>query len=215
VVSERGLVAVGRPFPGVRLHLRTETGADAAPGEVGEVVVESPAATPGYFGDPRATALLRDPACGPAGGLRTGDLGYRDAAGALFLVGRKKNVILQAGRNLAPQEIEEAVEALPFVRRAAAVGVDRGRLEGEQAYVFAELRRAAPPPAGRLRDMAAEVVDAVHRRLGLRPGRVCLVAPRTIPLTANGKVRHAALRAAWLDGSLGGAGGVFYPPATG
>jgi acyl-coenzyme A synthetase/AMP-(fatty) acid ligase len=113
--------------------------------------------------------------------------------------------------NLAPQEIEEAVEALPFVRRAAAVGIDRGRAEGEQAYVFAELRRAKPPPLEDLEEMARQVVVSFHERLGLRPGRVVLLAPRAIPLTANGKLRHAALRRAWLDGTLRAEGRILFP----
>jgi len=129
----------------------------------------------------------------------------------VFIVGRAKNVILQAGRNLAPQEIEEAVEGLPFVRRAAAVGVDRGRAEGEQAYVFAELRKAKPPSEDRLHEMATEVVARVHDHLGLRPGRVLLLAPRTIPLTPNGKLRHPALRASFLDGTLRASGAILFP----
>ena len=176
-------------------------------------MVESPAATRGYFRDPEATAALfwtPDPAAGPVErAIRTGDLGFRDADGNLFIVGRTKNIILQAGRNLAPQELEEAAEALPFVRRAAAVGIDRGGLEGEQAYVFAELRRARPPSDQRLHEMAADLVASIHQRLGLRPGRVFLLAPRAIPRTANGKIRHAALRASFLDGSL--AGQIVYP----
>lgn len=211
-VSERGFVALGRPFPGIAVHVvrsglesgagdggsaRTEE-APAAPGEVGEIVVESPANTRGYFRDPQATeALFWRPGC-----IRTGDLGYRSRDGELFLVGRSKNIILQAGRNLAPQEIEAAVEALPFVRRAAAVGVDRGDAAGEQAHVFVELRRAAPPPEEAMQEWVVQVVESVHRRLGLRPGRVLLVRPRTIPLTPNGKVRHAALRTAWEEGGV-------------
>ncbi len=197
VVSERGLVSIGRPFPEVSVRIMVGR-AEAAPGEVGEVVVESPANTPGYFRDPEATAeLFRHP-----GAIATGDLGFRDGAGHVFLVGRTKNIILQAGRNLAPQELEEAAEALPFVRRAAAVGVDRGGAAGEQAYVFAELRRAKPPAADRLHAMATDVVARVHERLGLRPGRVILLEPRTIPRTANGKIRHAALREAYLGGAM-------------
>ncbi len=209
VVSERGLVAIGRPFPGVRLEIaeREDPSRRLPDGEVGELLVESPANTPGYFGNPAATAAL----FARPGVIRTGDLAFRDAGGNVFLVGRAKNVIIQAGMNLAPQEIEEAVEALPFVRRAAAVGVDRGRAEGEQAVVFAELRRAAPPPAEELEEMARRVVIACHERLGLRPGRVVLLAPRSIPLTANGKLRHAALRRAYLDGSLRAAGRIVFP----
>ena len=120
----------------------------------------------------------------------------------MFVAGRTKNIIIQASRNLAPQKIEETVEALPFVRRAAAVGVDRSRTESEQAYVFAELRRAAPPPAEALQEMARQIVERVHQRLGLRPGRVLLLKPRSIPLTPNGKNHHAALQEEHLDGQL-------------
>lgn len=207
VVSERGLVAIGRPFPDVAVEIVGDDGEPVPAGDVGEVVVASPAVAAGYYGDPEATAaLFLRP-----GAIRTGDLGYRDAAGEVFLVGRRKNVILQAGRNLAPQEIEEAVEGLPFVRRAAAVGIDRGRAEGEQAYVFAELRRAAPPPDDALREMARRAVEAVHERLGVRPGRVLLLRPRAIPLTANGKLRHGALKEAYLAGRLRAAGSVLFP----
>jgi len=206
------LVAIGTPFPGVRVEIVDPEHPDrrVEANEVGEIVVESPASTSGYFRDPEATAALFWRPGAPRG-IRTGDLGFRDAEGNVFIVGRAKNVILQAGRNLAPQEIEEAVEGLPFVRRAAAVGVDRGRAEGEQAYVFAELRKAKPPSDDRLHEMATEVVARVHDHLGLRPGRVLLLAPRTIPLTPNGKLRHPALRAAFLDGTLRASGAILFP----
>jgi acyl-CoA synthetase (AMP-forming)/AMP-acid ligase II len=205
-VDARGRVAIGRPFPDIRIHIVAGERL-AEPGEIGEIVVESPANTSGYFEDPEATAALR----WRDGDIRTGDLGYRDEKGTVFFVGRKKNIIIQAGRNLAPREIEEAVEALPFVRRAAAVGIDRGRAEGEQAYVFVEMRRAAPRPEENLQAMATEVVAALHRSLGMRPGRVYLVKPRSIPLTPNGKIRHAALRDGYLDGSLRSKGSILFP----
>lgn len=197
VVDERGFVAIGRPFP--RVEVRIADGDQPAQEDVvGELVVRSPAATTGYFDNPEATAgLFWRP-----GWIRTGDLGYRRADGELFIVGRSKSIIIQAGRNIAPQEIEESVEALAFVRRAAAVGIDRGRAEGEQAHVFVELRRAQPPAADQLADMAVEIVARFHDRLGLRPGRVLLLKPRSIPLTANGKIRYPALRQAYLEGTL-------------
>jgi acyl-CoA synthetase (AMP-forming)/AMP-acid ligase II len=204
--SFAGLVSIGRPFPGVTVRIVAD-GRPAAVGEVGEVVVDTPAACQGYFGDPEATAALFD----PAGGVRTGDLGFRDAAGEVFLVGRSKNVIIQAGRNLAPQEIEEAAESLPFVRRAAAVGVDRGGAAGEEAHVFAELRRAKIPSDDDLHEMTVQVVERLHQRLGLRPGRVHLLRPRAIPRTPNGKIRHPELRRAYLDGRLRESGDLLFP----
>jgi acyl-CoA synthetase (AMP-forming)/AMP-acid ligase II len=205
-VSERGLVAIGRPFPGVELEIWGEN-RPAEIGEVGELVVRSPAVTLGYFGDPQGSAEL----FAAPGAIRTGDLAFRDEEGEVFLVGRKKSIILQAGRNLAPVEIETAVERLPFVRRAAALGVDRGRLEGEQAYLFVELKRMRPPPTEVLREWARQVVEAVHRRLGIRPGRVVLVKPRSIPLTDNGKIRYPTLREAYLGGCLAAQGRIFDP----
>jgi acyl-CoA synthetase (AMP-forming)/AMP-acid ligase II len=213
--SGEGLVSIGRPFPGVRIRVVPAEDAEGPesrdpidePGRVGELVVESPANTSGYFRDPEATAdLFWRP-----GVIRTGDLGYEGASGDVFIIGRAKNVILQAGRNLAPQEIEEAVEALPFVRRAAAVGVDRGDAAGEQAYVFAELRKAKPPDEERLHEMVTELVSRIHEHLGMRPGRVFLLLPRAIPLTPNGKIRHAALREEYLDGGLRERGAVLFP----
>lgn len=211
-VDGRGLVSVGRPFPGVRVEIR-HRGRPAAPGEVGEILVASPANTRGYFANRRATArLLR-----PGGFLRTGDLGYVDDEGDLYVAGRLKNVILHGGRTLAPQEVEEAVDALPFVRASAAVGVDRGDAAGEQLYLFAEVRgsdQVRGEPAGEElhQSRVVAIVQTVRERVGLRPGRVYLLTPRSIPRTANGKIRYPALRRSYLDGRLRREGRILFPP---
>ncbi len=161
-------------------------------------MVRSPANTRGYHGNPRETArLLRGD-----GFLRTGDLGYRDAAGDLFIVGRQKDIIIHAGRNVSPQEIEEIVDRTPGVRYSAAVGVDRGGDEGEQVYVFAEVRPSPDPGVESYRAQAVEIVARFHLELGFRPGRVYLVKPHAIPLTHNGKLRRARLKQRYLDGGL-------------
>lgn len=203
-VDPRGFVSIGKPFPGVEMGVLAGDELAGAPTE-GEIVVRSPAATRGYFRNPEATAELqwRD------GWIRTGDLGYCDGDGDFFIVGRKKNVILHAGRNLAPQEIEEVADQVPAVRRSAALGVDRGRLEGEQVYVFAEIRRRTPERDWP--DLVRTLVERIHGRLGLRPARVYLLRPRSIPLTANGKLRHAELRERYLGGSLRREGSLLFP----
>lgn len=202
-VDERGFVSVGRAFPGIDVAIVRGDGL-AEPGEVGEIVVRSPANTPGYYRNPEATAEL----FWRGDRIRTGDLGYLDRGGDLFIVGRQKNIIIHGGRNVAPQEIEEIVDRAAFVRRSAAVGVDRGRMEGEQVYVFAEVRakRAAAEQA-----MTVEIVRAVHAGLGFRPGRVYLLRPRAIPLTPNGKLRHAALKERYLAGRLREEGWIVFP----
>ena len=198
-VDERGAVAVGKGFPGVRLRIAGEGGVPLPASEIGEIEVASPALTDGYWGEPPA---------GTERWLQTGDLGHLDADGNLYVVGRAKETIILGGLTLAPREIEETVDRLPFVRRSAAVGIDRGRLEGEQAFVFVELVRGA---RGEPAEQVAAVVGAFHERLGLRPGRVYLVAPGSLPLTANGKLRYGELRRLYLDGEMRRDGALLFP----
>jgi acyl-CoA synthetase (AMP-forming)/AMP-acid ligase II len=205
--DDRGCVSIGQPFPEISVRIENEEGV-AEPGELGEIIVSSPANTRGYWGNPEATrALLTEDRA-----IRTGDLGYLDHDGNLFIVSRLKNIIIQAGRNIAPSEVEEEVEGLGFVRRAAAVGVDRGGTEGEQMWVFVEPNGDRAKETEAYDDMVIDVVSAVNGRLGMRPGRVYLLEPRTIPMTANGKLQHAKLRASYLDGSLRKSGKILHPP---
>lgn len=205
-VDDHGFVSVGPGFPGVELAIRDENG-DCAPGTVGEIAVRSPSATRGYLNNPEATAEL----FWPDGYFRTGDLGYLDADGDLFVVGRSKNIIIQAGRNIAPQEVEEAVDALPCVRRSAAVGIDRRRVEGEQLYVFAEARGPRDAPAEAFEAMTRDIVQAVNSHLGLRPARVYLLGHGAIPRTDTGKTRYGHLGEQYRSGALRAAGHILFP----
>lgn len=206
-VDRRGFVSIGRLFPEIEIEIVGENGSVCGADEVGELVVSSPANTLGYFRNDRATREL----FWRPGWVRTGDLGYRCANGNLFLVSRKKNIIIQGGRNLAPQELEEVVDELGFARRSAAVGIDRGGSEGEQAYLFVELRRSSPPEEDVLEDMACEVVEALFDQIGIRPARVLLLRPRAIPMTANGKTRYTDLREHYLEGRLQSEDLLLYP----
>ena len=195
-VDARGAVGHGRGFPGVALRVAGETGAARPPGEIGEVWVRSPALAAGYFADAAATADT----FGADGWLRTGDLGYLDRAGTLFVVGRKKDLLSWGGATVAPREIEELVDALPFVRRSCAVGIEpAGRAEGELPFLFVEVGGGRDPSAA---ERARSVVAAVREHLGAGPARVVLLRPGSIPLTANGKLRRTELAARWCDGAL-------------
>lgn len=204
-VDDRGLVSVGKPFPGVSLQILKD-GKPARTGEIGEIMVKSTANTTGYFNNERETRDL----FWKEGYLHSGDLGYLDKEGYLFIVGRLKNTIKHAGETIAPQEIEETVDAIDPVRYSAAVGIDRGRLEGEQAFIFAELRQDAVTEEQGY-ELSIQIVQAIHDRLGFHPGRVLLVKPHTIPKTYNGKIQHAQLRTMYLDGSLKQQGLILYP----
>jgi acyl-CoA synthetase (AMP-forming)/AMP-acid ligase II len=205
-VDERGFVSIGNPLPDIDIKIVKDD--QVLPqGEVGEIVFRSPAATRGYFKNPEATEKLfwRD------GYLFSGDLGYFDQDGDLFIVARVKNVIKQGGRTLAPREIEEIVDAIPRIRYTAAVGVDRGRQEGEQVFVFAEIRMNPDKVESDAPPLIQEIVKRIHANLGLRPGRVYLVNPHTIPFTYNGKIQHALLRQRYLNGELATENLIIYP----
>jgi fatty-acyl-CoA synthase len=172
----------------------------------GEVLIKSPANSKGYFNNEQATEELFT----EDGFIRSGDLGYLDDDGHLYIVGRKKNIIKYAGETIAPQEIEETVDAIEGVRYSAAVGIDRGRVEGEQAYVFVEVRKQEDIVEWGY-ELILQIVQAIHNRLGIRPARVYLVKPRTIPKTHNGKIQHVRLREMYLNGTLREQGLILYP----
>jgi acyl-CoA synthetase (AMP-forming)/AMP-acid ligase II len=205
-IDSKGFVSVGPPFPKVEIKIVKEDHSLSS-GEIGEIVIKSPANTQGYFNQPEATAKLhwRD------GYIFSGDLGCLDEENNLYIVGRQKNIIKYFGRTLAPQEIEETVDGVEGVRFSAAVGIDRGRIEGEQVYVFAEVRDGESLPQSDLQEMIIEIVSSIHQRMGFRPARVYLLKPKSIPQTHNGKIQHLKLKVNYLDGSLSRGSRILYP----
>src|SRR5262245_4906485 len=190
-------VSVGQPCRGVRVEIAGPApGGRAAPGNVGEILVQGPGVMQGYYRDPDATRqALRH------GWLHTGDLGFLDAQGYLFITGRIKDVIIVRGQNVVPADIEEAADHVAGVRYSAAVGLESERTGTQRLHVIAEVRGDAPPPA-ELSRIAHDVAQAVRERSGLRPARVLLVRPQTIPKTSSGKIQRAALAAMVAEGRV-------------
>ncbi|MCP5014225.1 MAG: fatty acyl-AMP ligase [Ketobacter sp.] len=205
-VDQHGHVSIGRPFPDIEITI-LQNGQAVGPGVIGEIAVKSTAIPRGYYNNPEATRNLH----WKPNTILSGDLGYLDEEGDLFIVGRKKNSIIHAGHTIYPQEIEEVVDSLSSVRYSIAVGIDKGRIEGEQVYVFAEIRNGETASENALQDMVVEIVDKFHHQLGFRPGRVYLVKPKTIPMTYNGKFQHSRLKDMYLDGTLFEEGRILYP----
>jgi acyl-CoA synthetase (AMP-forming)/AMP-acid ligase II len=203
-VDTHGRVSVGASFPDVDLLILSD-GRILSPGVVGEIAIRSKANSGGYFNNSEETEKLfwRD------GYLLSGDLGYLDEDGYLYIVSRKKNIIKRAGETISPQEIEEVMDTMPGVRFSAAIGVDKGGIEGEQVYVFAEIRAVLPET--KLHEMALQMVTDFQAHMGFRPARVYLLEPRSIPLTHNGKIQHVRLRDIYLDGSLHTQNSILYP----
>lgn len=203
-VDRLGMVSAGRPFPGVEVEIAAGDRLTCSPGDVGEIVVRGPNTTSGYWNDPGASASLHL----GSDFIRTGDLGYKDDDGDLFIVGRLKNVIIRAGMNYSPGVIEEAVDSTPEIVRSAAIGVDHGDLDGEQIVIIAEVAGAL---AQDLASVARHVISNVYEAMGIRPDRVYLVAPRTIPLTPNGKTQYTLLREQYRSGSLWADSSLLFP----
>ena len=112
------LASAGIPRTDVEVKIVDTDGNELPPGETGEIVTRSDLVMKGYWRDPDATAeALRD------GWLHTGDLGYLDEHGYLFLMDRSKDMIISGGENIYPREIEEAIVGHPAVREVAVIGV--------------------------------------------------------------------------------------------
>ncbi|MEP6800169.1 MAG: long-chain fatty acid--CoA ligase [Lapillicoccus sp.] len=130
--EERRPYSVGKPIWGVDVEIWGEGDQVMPPGagHVGEVVIRGVNVMKGYFHDPESTkhAFTR-------GWMRTGDLGYFDSEGYLFIVDRKKDLIIRGGYNVYPREIEEALYGYPGVLEAAVIGVPDERL-GEEVKAF-------------------------------------------------------------------------------
>jgi acyl-CoA synthetase (AMP-forming)/AMP-acid ligase II len=190
-------VSVGRPCRGVRVEIAGPDGAGRArPGEIGEILVQSPGVMQGYYRDPEATArALRN------GWLHTGDLGFLDAEGCLYVTGRIKDVIVVRGQNVVPGDIEEVADHVPGVRYSAAIGIESERTGTQRLHVVAEVRGDGLAPED-LSRIAHDITQAVRARSGLRPARVLLVRPQTIPKTSSGKIQRSTLAAMVAEGRV-------------
>lgn len=132
---ENKIGSPGLPW-GFELRIVDAAGRQVGPDEPGEMLLRGPGLMQGYYKDPAATEEAID----ADGWLHTGDLARRDADGYVFVVGRSKELIIKAGVNIAPKQIDEVLESHPAVLEAAAVGVP-DRLMGEDIAAFAILRR--------------------------------------------------------------------------
>jgi fatty-acyl-CoA synthase len=186
----RGNVSNGRPFPGVEVRIDGDG--------PGEILVRGDVVFAGYFDAPEESqASLRD------GWLHTGDIGYLDDGGNLFVLGRGRALIKRGGAVIAPRELEEAAQEVDDVRVAAAVSIPSEAGLGDAIVVAVETSRQSTLPPD---TVAAGVTRSIVATAGFAPTKVMIVPPASIPRTANGKLRHARLRELLLDGAIGSPG---------
>ena len=173
---------VGKPTSGVELCILGGDKQPVALGEVGEVVVRSPATMRGYWRDPEATAETID----ADGWVHTGDVGYLDASGYLHLRGRQSEMFIRGGYTVYPAEIEDRLVKHPQVARAAVIGVPHP-VFGEVGWAFIVARGSEPPTLAELRSFVGAELASFKRPDGLS-------VLSELPVTPMFKVDKRALR---------------------
>jgi long-chain acyl-CoA synthetase len=182
------LRSAGQAAIGVEVEVRRPDRSRAAPGEVGEIAVRSDAVMTGYFGNPEATKAVLE-----HGWVHTGDGGYMDEDGFLFIVDRLKDMIVSGGENVYSVEVERALYAHSSVREAAVFGVPHERW-GEAAHAVVVLKEGATT--------TAEELVAHCRTLiaGYKCPRSVELRKEALPTTPVGKIRKNVLREPYWKG---------------
>lgn len=190
----RAIVNCGKPVLDMEIEVRDGVGRVLPHHQIGKVWCKGPSVMHSYFRDPEATA-----ACLVDGWLDTGDMGYQNAEGYLFIVGRAKDMIIINGKNHWPQDIEWAVEQLPGFHQGDIAAFSLETETGEEtAAVLVHCRVSDPAERLKLKNAVAEKVRAI---LG-HPAIVELVPPRTLPRTSSGKLSRAKAKKLYLSGEI-------------
>ncbi|MFF0031920.1 class I adenylate-forming enzyme family protein [Streptomyces avermitilis] len=176
-----GTLAVGAPGPDTVVRIVDDQGDEVPFGEQGEILVRGPQVVPGYWRRPEATAETF-----PEGELRTGDIGFMDPQGWLYVVDRKKDMINASGFKVWPREVEDVLYTHPAVREAAVVGVPDG-YRGETVKAYISLRPGADE------DPAAFAAYCKERLAAYKYPRQVEILP-DLPKTASGKILRRELR---------------------
>jgi long-chain acyl-CoA synthetase len=174
--------SVGLPVPGCTVEIVDEQGNELPAGERGEICCRSPGVMRGYWRSPETTAeALRD------GRLHTGDIGYLDEDGYVFIVDRKKDLIIRGGFNVYPRDIEDALLEHPAIQLAAVVGRP-DHVHGEEVVAFVSLR---PGYADATSD---ELIAWARKQIGGYKYPRELQIIDSVPLTPVGKIDRKAVR---------------------
>jgi long-chain acyl-CoA synthetase len=181
-----GTLSVGLPGADTLVRILDDQGAEVPIGEHGEIAVRGPQVVPGYWRRPDATAETF-----PDGELRTGDIGFMDEQGWLYVVDRKKDMINASGFKVWPREVEDVLYTHPAVREAAVVGVPDG-YRGETVKAYISLRPGAEAAPGELAAYCKERLAAYKypRQVEILP---------ELPKTASGKILRRELRSRNTD----------------
>jgi long-chain acyl-CoA synthetase len=182
-VRDRRVYSVGKPIWGVEVRVSDTDDRELprGPEHVGELAVRGHCVMKGYRANPEATAEVLE-----EGWLRTGDMGYRDEDGFLFIVDRKKDLVIRGGMNVYPREVEEVLFAHPAVEQAAVIGVPDQRL-GEEVMAVVQVKPGATVTE-------EELVAHCRERLAAYKYPRSVRFMDQLPIGATGKIEKKALR---------------------
>lgn len=177
------LLSAGRPLVGLRVGIFDEDGLEMATGEWGEICAQTPGLFNGYLGNEAASkAAVRD------GWLRTGDIGYQDEDGYLYVTDRLKDMIVTGGENVSSSEVENAIASHPAVAQVAVVAAP-DPVWGERIHAFIQLREAEAATADQIGAHCRE------RIAGYKCPKTMTIGHAPLPLSSVGKVKKDVLRA--------------------
>ena len=185
-------VSVGRALPGHEVMIIDPTTSEVCgEREVGEIVVRGPSVSPGYFGEREGRRRAQ---------LHTGDLGYI-ASGRLYVIGRLKDLIIMAGQNYAPSDIEACVSDAPGLEgeRCAAFSTPDD-INGTES--FAVVVEMGAKQRRRVDDLRQWVDRAIRQRFGVAPAALLFVPRGTLRRTTSGKIQRSACRQLFESGAL-------------
>jgi len=193
-------VSVGPAIPRHEVRIVNDRGVEVPERVEGQLWFRGPSATRGYYHNDAATAALF-PEGAAEGWINSGDRAYR-AENEVYITGRVKDIIIHAGRNLYPHEIEDVVAQVPGVRKGCVVafGAVNSGTGTERLVVVAETRER--DRAARTR-IAQAITAQVSATMGMPPDVVEVVPPNTVPKTSSGKLQRDATKKRFLTGALG------------
>lgn len=188
-------VGCGEPLLDHKIRIVDDVGKVLEDREVGNLQFKGPSAMQGYFNNLEATQKAYHD-----GWWDTGDLGYR-SDNEIYITGRKKDLIIKAGRNLYPEEAEEVVSQIPSIRKGCVIafGVSDPDSGTEKLIIVAETYELDKQKQQSIR---SDVIEKMSIQLGIPPDTVILVPPRTVPKTSSGKLQRSACKKAYLEGKL-------------
>jgi acyl-CoA synthetase (AMP-forming)/AMP-acid ligase II len=201
------IVGCGRAIGDERIAIvDPDAGTRLGPERIGEIRVRGPNVARGYWRNPEASEAAFGatiPGEEGAGWLRTGDLGFLDTGGELYVTGRLKDIVIIRGANHYPQDIENTVQqAHPALRRhgGAAFAVQDGDA-AERLIVVQEIERGWRRHIDS-NDITARIREAVIAEHDIVPHEIALLRPGALPKTTSGKIQRGLSRALWQEGSL-------------